>query len=299
MTTAYSSMYPGDVTFLDSVESYLRKTGMATNLTTPQERLVVTEQARAALYSYDVQCMPRIADKLLNSGMDTDQEARALWIALRNHVMDPVFVQVLMQFLASRNDPSLNGQIGALLSNVIKEFYEEHYDDKKKKEDTLPEFDEVKHIQAAIEQLLGGMANAIQVRCGGLTHPEALFVAACVAMNSKESIKEILMSDLSITADVFGNLKDPDRIIRAALLLLKSEVPTKPTKNQTAFLDSLKRWVYTMLDAIPGGTVVCYQYLVGVYGSVKPEVSQYFIQLKDCGTTYPNCLAAAKQIVNK
>ena len=154
-------------------------------------------------------------------------------------------------------------------------------------------------IQAAIEELLGGMANGIMVKCGGLTHPEALFVAACVAMNSRESIIEILNSDLSVTADIFNSLDDPDPVIRAALLLLKSDVPTKPTKNQTAFLDSLKRWVYNMMNIIPGGSIQGYQFLVGVYGSVKPDLSPYYIQLKDCGASqYPVCLAAAKQIVN-
>lgn len=299
MSMAYSTMYPGDVNFLDSIESYLQKSGVSTQMISPQEKLVVYEQARAALYSYDVQCLPRIVDKILYANMDTDQEARALWIAFSNHVMDPVFVQFLMQFLASRNDTSLNGKVGALLSKVINEFYERNYDEKKKKDEKVPEYEEVKHLQAAIESLLGGMSNAIQIKCGGLTHPEALFIAACVAMCSQASIKEILNSDLSVTADIFGNLADPDHVIRGALTLLKSDIPTKPTKNQAAFLDSLKRWVYTMLDTIPGGSITCYQYIVGVYGSTKPDVSQYFIQLKDCGTTYANCLAAAKQIVNK
>ena len=75
--------------------------------------------------------------------------------------------------------------------------------------------------------------------------------------------------------------------------------PTKPTANQSAFLESLKRWVFRMLDTIPGGTTVGYQYLVGVYGSVKPDVSPYYIQIKDCGGSYPSLLEVAKQIVNK
>lgn len=306
---AYSQLYPGDVTFLDSLESYLRKLNVSA-YATPQERLTITEQARSSLYSYDAQCLPRVAEKILEADMEVDQEARGLWIAFSNHVMDPIFVDIMMQFLRSRNDPALNGMIGALLSKVIDKHISANWsEDKKKKDkklkdaaetdDALPDFEEVKHIQAAIEELLGPTANSIQVRCGNLTHPEALFIASCLAMNSQKTLKEILATDLPITADIFGNLRDPDPVIKGSLKLLKADIPTKPTANQTAFLESLKRWIYTMLEKIPGGTTVCYQYLVGVYGSVNPDVSPYYIQIKDCGTMYTNLLTVAKQIVNK
>lgn len=305
---AYSQLYPGDVTFLDSLESYLKKLNVSA-YATPQERLTITEQARSSLYSYDAQCLPRVAEKILDADMEVDQEARGLWIAFSNHVMDPIFVDIMIQFLRTRNDPALNGMIGALLSKVINNYLEDKWrkDEKKKDkkpkdaatEETVPDFDEVKHIQAAIEELLGPTANSIQVRCGNLTHPEALFIASCIAMNSQKTIKEILTADLPITADIFGNLNNPDPIIKGSLKLLKADVPSKPTANQSAFLESLKRWIYTMLEKIPGGTTVCYQYLVGVYGSVNPDVSPYYIQIKDCGTMYTNLLTVAKQIVNK
>ena len=255
------------------------------------------------MYSYQVQSIDRVSNKILESDMEVDQEARALWIAFSHHVMDPAFVNIMMQYLGTRQDPTLNGQVGALLSKVMNEYMESHWkrDEKKKKdeEEALPEFEEIKHIQIAIEDLLGPTANSIQVRCGNLTHPEALFIAACIAMNSQKTLKEILSSGLPITADVFDNLLNPDPIIRGALTLLKSDVPTKPNANQTAFLESLKRWIYTKLDKIPGGSSVCYQYLVGVYGSVSPDVSPYYIQIKDCGTLYTTLLTVAKQIVNK
>lgn len=311
MSTIYSRMYPDDVNFLDSVESYLRKLGVPNGIS-PQERLAITEQARNTLYSYDVQCMPRIAKKILEADMEVDQEARALMIALYNHALDPNFIAILMEFLRTKNDASLNGIIGAVLTKVLNQYIEDHWkkdnkkDDKKpkdpkeeKKPEATPDFEEIKHLQAAIERLLGDTANTVQVSCGNVTHPEALFIAACIAMNSQESLKEIIRSDLPVTADIFGNLQDPDGIIRGALTLLKADVPSKLTAHQTAFLDSLKRWVYTMLDKIPGGTSMCYSYLVGVYGSVKPDVSPYFIQVKDCGTMYSNLLTVAKQLVNK
>lgn len=296
----YSQMYPGDVNFLDSVETYLGKIGIPANIS-PQERLTLTEQARNSLYSYDVQCLPRIAEKILTSDLESDQEAKGLWIAFSNHVMDPVFVSYMMQYLQTINDMSLNGQIGALLSKVVDKYISERWDAKKKKDkdEPVPTFDEIKHIQAAIEYLLGNTANSIQVVCGNLTHPEALLIASCLAMNSQGSLKELIKSDLPITADIFKNLKSPDQIIKASLTLLKADIPTKPTANQSAFLESLKRWIFEMLDTIPGGTTVCYQYLVATYGSVKPDVTPYYIQIKDCGTLYTNLLTVAKQIVNK
>lgn len=310
----YSQLYPGDVNFLDTPDTYMQKLGI-TQFRTPQERLTLTDQSRATLYSYCVQILPRVADKILTADMDSDQEARALWIAFYNHVMDPIFVDIMIQFLRSRSDSSLNGQIGSLLSKVLEKYIKDNKpveekksakDSKDAKESKEAEeerqnhiFEQIRHIQAAIEELLGGSANTIQVRCGNLTHPEALFIAACLAMNSAKTIKEILDSDIPITADLFDTIRDPNAIIQASLRMLKSEIPTKPTPNQKAFLDSLERWIYNMLNKIPGGATACWQYLVGVYGSVHPDVSPYYIQIKDCGTMYTNLLTVAKQIVNK
>lgn len=304
MATAYSQMYPGDVTFLDTVESYLRKVGIPAAVS-PQEKLVIYDQHRDALYSYDVQCLPRVADKILNSDMDIDNEARALWIAFSNHVMDPVFTSFMMQYLSSRKDYVLNGKIGALISRVLDKYVEEHMPkekDKKKKvdsEETAPNFEEIRHLEIAMEDLLGANAAKIAVRCVNVSHPEALFIASCLAMDNKGSLKELINSDLSITADIFDLIENPDNMIKSALTLLKADIPSKLSSNQSAFLESLKRWLFNKLDHTPGGKIVCYQYLVGVYGSVKPDVSPYYIQIKDCGGSYPSLLEVAKQIVNK
>lgn len=306
MSTAYSTAYPGDVTFLDTVESYLRKQGMPAGIS-PQEKLVLFDQSRDALYSYDVQCLPRIVDKIINADMDIDNEARALWIAFSHHVMDPVFVSFMMKYLTSREDYTLNGQIGALISRVLNKYIEEHMQkekdkkkDKDKKDDgTVPTFEEIRHLEIALEDLLGSNAARISVRCVNLSHPEALFIASCLAMNNKNTLTELINSDLSITADIFDLLKDPDKMVKNSLLLLKADVPSKLSANQSAFLESLKRWLFDKLDLIPGGKVILYQYLVGTYGSVKPDVSPYYIQIKDCGGSKPNLLEVAKQIVNK
>lgn len=309
MSTAYSQMYPGDVNFLDTVESYLIKSGVQMGLT-PQENLAITDQARTALYSYDVQCIPRITDKILNANMDVDPEARALWIAFYNHSLDPIFIKFLMEYLHGRQDAALNGRVGALLTKVLEKYFEnklkesqpEKKSDKKDKESKEKKdevkYEEIEHLQIAIEKLLGSSAIVIEHCCGNITHHEALFVAACIVMNSQTTISEILNSDLPVTADVFNEFTPYDQLVMAALKFPKSEVPTKPTANQTAFLESLKRWVYDKLDSINGGAYKCYQFLVYTYGSVKPDVSPYYIQIKDCGTTKPNLIQAAKQIVN-
>lgn len=310
MSTAYSQMYPGDVNFLDSVESFMMKSDIPTGLT-PQENLAITDQARATLYSYDVQCMPRVADKILQANMDIDQEARGLWIAFYNHSLDPIFVKFLMQYLHDRSDTTLNGKIGALLTKVIGKYVEDHLkkektdgkksdkkDPKEKKEGSDDILDNIKHIEIAVEKLLGSTAITIEEFCGNLSHADALYIASCIAMSSQETITEILNSDLPITADLFNEFRPYDPLVMAALRLRKSEVPLKPTANQTAFLESLKRWVFDKLDTINGGAYECYKFLVYTYGSVKPDVSPYYIQIKDCGTIKPNLIQAAKQIVN-
>ena len=306
-------LQPGDVVFLDSVESFMRKQGVPENLD-PQTRIALTEQYRKTLYSACATALvDRICDKILGADMTTDSEARALWQVLYNHCMDPEFVSFVQQAIESGNvDSGKRGRIGALFSRVLDRYVTEEQKkltaaEGKKKDGSKPEIDfgPVKHIQVAMETLLGGSANAIQMQCGNLSHPSALFIAACLAMNDQATIKQILESDLPISANIFPNGKNgsanPDELIRAALLLKKADIPTKPTKNQEAFLTSLRDWVFNLLENIPGANSMhmCYQYLIGVYGSTRPDVTPYDIQIKDCGTSYSNLLQVAKQIVNK
>lgn len=302
----YSDTYPSDINFLDSIDAYLNKIG-AGGVTNPQERLALYEQARNTLYSYDVQMIGRVAEKILKADMETDTEAKALMIALYNHSLDPAFIQILTQYLEQRRDSRLNGLVGAVLTRVLDQYVREHYDmtkDKKDKKESkesaeIPKFDEINHIQIAIEQLLGPTADRVSVTCGNLKHTEALFIASCIAMESTASILELVNSELPITAKIFDGLDNPGNIIYAALTLKKADLPTKLSANQTAFLDSLKQFVYQKLERFNGGTTPLYSYLVAVYGSVRPDVSPYWLQIKDCGTQYTNLLTVAKQIVNK
>lgn len=310
-----------DMIVLENVESYLKNMG-APIPQNPQEALIIKQQARDYLYSDIVRRVPRIAAYLMSADMESDTIAQGLWFALSRHVMDPVFVEILLQHLAMQNNAEENGITGALLTKIMSKWLEQNFkgeaskpktaEEKKKEakkdavvvntvpviknEEQKPDLGAIKHIEYAINQLLGNLAGVVATRCGNLTHTEALSIAACIAMNNKDTIKEIIASDLPITAQLFDVVVDPSNLIKSALLLEKTEV-LKNSTNQQAFLDSLKRWVFDKLNVIP--TQTSYQFLVAAYGSVKPDVSKYYIQIKECGTQYSNLLVVAKQLINQ
>ena len=301
-----------DMIILQSVESYL-KTLHTPVIQNPQEKLIVTQQARDYLYSDIVQRVPRVAAYIMGADMETDTIAQGLYMALSKHVLDPVFVDILMQYLMKTNNAEENGIVGALLTKILNKHIESKTKptsvpspkkdkekdkdaDKKSAEPEKLDLSDVAHIQSAINCLLGNLADIIITRCGNLTRPEATAIAACIAMNNTETINEIVASDLPITAQLFDIVQDPSNLIKAALLLKKSDF-VKMSKNQTTFMESLTRWVYDKLNIIP--TQSSYQFLVATYGSIKPEVQNYYIQIKDCGMKYSNLYAVAKQLINQ
>lgn len=291
-----------DMIILQSVDSYLASIGTP-NSHNPQEKLFVYQQARDFLYSDIVQRVPRVASYLLTADMETDTVAQGLNIALSKHAMDPVFVNLLMQYLSRHSSADENGIVGAYLAKVLNKWMEQNTKEPEKpkkgeKVEPTPEvsLEPVAHIKVAIDQLLGNITSIITTRCGNLTGNQALAIAACLAMNNGDTIKEIIASDYPITAQLFDVVKDPSNLIRSALLLEKSEV-NKLSTNQSAFVDSLKRWVYDKLNVLP--TQTSYQFLVAVYGTIKPDVSTKFINPKDCGTQYSNLLTVAKQMINQ
>lgn len=311
-----------DKIILESVESYMSKLGAQPANMPPQEKLLVYQQMRDALYSDIVHRIPRLAPYLMEADMETDLDAQGLWFALSKHVMDPIFINLLMQYLARENNPQANGIVGALLVKFVSRYIMSKAqvvekpvaktDDKgkDKKNATTPapvetekkivvdpkdNMAEIAHLNVAIKQLLGDIEAIISCRCNGLTEIEIRAVAACIAMNSQSTIIELIASDLPVTADLLNIVADPSNLIRGALLFEKCTFP-KYTTNQKAFVDSLTRWVYDKLNCIP--TQTSYQFLVATYGSPRPDVSKYVIQIKDCGTQYPNLLTVAKQMIN-
>ena len=299
-----------DQIFLHSTESYLKSIGTPMP-STPQEKLYIMQNARDVLYSDNVARAPRIAAYIMQSNIDEDDKAKALFKAFCEKAKDPVFVQLLMQYLAPRNNQDENGIIGAMLSKIMAKLLD---DDKvvsttkviEKKSDkdktakivettTEINVDKYKHIYDAVQCLLGNLASIIATKCGNITVPEAMSIAACIVMNNDDTVKEVIDSDLPISAQVFDILNNPTNAIKSALNLNKAEY-TKLTTNQSNFIETLKKWVYEKLNVLP--TYTAEQLITAAYGSLKPDTSMKLIQLKDCGTQYSNLLMVAKQIIN-
>lgn len=269
------------------------------------------QNARDVLYSDNVARAPRIAAYIMQSNIDEDDKAKALFKAFCEKAKDPVFVQLLMQYLAPRNNQDENGIIGAMLSKIMAKLLD---DDKvvsttkviEKKSDkdktakivettTEINVDKYKHIYDAVQCLLGNLASIIATKCGNITVPEAMSIAACIVMNNDDTVKEVIDSDLPISAQVFDILNNPTNVIKSALNLNKADY-TKLTTNQSNFIETLKKWVYEKLNVLP--TYTAEQLITAAYGSLKPDTSMKLIQLKDCGTQYSNLLMVAKQIIN-
>lgn len=304
-----SRITDSDMIILESVESYLRRIGAPMNQS-PQEKIIVSQQARDFLYSDIVQRLPRVAAYLLQADLETDTVAQGLNMSLSRHVMDPVFINLLMQYLAKVNNGEENCAVGAYLTKLLNKWMEQNIKEPEKpKKGEKGEkveaptttgadpLEPVAHIKWAIDQLLGNIMKMVSAKCGNLTDNQALAIAACIAMNNNDTIKEIIASDLPITADVLDVVRDPRNLLRSALLLSQNDIPAKPSTNQSAFLDSLKRWVYRRLNQVP--TQQIYSFMVSTYGNSSGiDVSTLFINPKSCGNQFSNLHGVAVQMIN-
>lgn len=298
-----------DMIILNSVESYIKSRNIPMYIS-PQEKLMVTQQARDALYSDIVRRVPRVAGYLLHADMETDTKAQGLNMSLEKHALDPIFIDMLMQYLTRENNAEDNTTTGAYLAKIANRWIEQNVDkepEKPKKGDKTPPpppttektdpIAPIKHIFYAVECLLGNMMRLISIKCCDLNEKQAMAVAACLATNNQDTIKELISSDLPITADILNVYENPSNVIKASLLLEKTEVPATLSKNQTAFVDSLKRWVYKRLNDL--NTQAIFQFLVATYGFASGvDVSTKFINPKECGTQYSSLLTVAKQMIN-
>ena len=300
-----------DMIVLNSVESYLNSIGTPVTRT-PQEKLIVMQNARDMLYSDIVRRVPRLAAYILAADMEVDTYAQGLHASLSRHALDPVFINLLMQYLSKSNNREECCITGAYLVKIANRWIETNVKEEKpaKKGDKAEAVEAAKnnkdplepimHIMNAIKALLGGLASYVAVRCNNvLPENQNIAIAACIAMNNKDTIKEIIASDFPITADIFDVpelVPDPSSLIRETLLLEQSEIPGKPSTNQQAFIDSLTRWVYKKLNEIPAQAI--YSFLIATYKTNSPKIDTKFINPKSCGTQYSNLLAVAKQIIN-
>lgn len=309
-----------DMIILNSVESYIKSRNIPPYIS-PQEKLMVTQQSRDVLYSDIVRRVPRVAGYLLQADMETDTKAQGLNMSLERHALDPVFIDLLMQYLTRENDPDANTVTGAYLARVANRWIEQNVNkttktppppvpaSKKGDKSTPPSATSessndskdpiapIKHILYAVECLLGNIMRIVSIKCTDLNEKQSMAIAACLGTNNKDTIRELISSDLPITADILDVYENPSNVIKASLLLDKTEIPTNLTKNQTAFVDSLKRWVYKRLNDL--NTQAIFQFLVATYGFASGiDVSTKFINPKDCGTQYSQLLTVAKQMIN-
>lgn len=302
-----STIYESDKIILESIESYIKKFyGNKLMTMSPQERLMVTQHARDYLYSQDVPRFPRLAAYVLSHDLEEDIFARGINHSVSNLILDPIFIDTLMMYLAQNNNSEDNCASGAYLTRLISEWITAHTEtktvSKKKGEETtetnVPDLAPVEHVRNAVYKLLGSIADMISARCVELDKMTVYALAADVALNSAATITELIASDQPITADILDVVQDPGNFVKAILQLEQKDLPAKPTPNQEKFIDSLKRWVYGKLDKLPSQTA--YQIMVATYGLPSGvDVSTKFINPKSCGNQYPNLLAVAKIIINK
>lgn len=306
-----------DMIVLHSVDSYLKSIG-APITNSPQEKIIIMQNARDMLYSDIVRRVPRLAAYILAADMDTDTHAQGLHTSLSKHAMDPVFINILMQYLSKTNNREECCITGAYLTRVANKWMEENIKETKpaktavdKKGEKVAEapvaptvnkdpFEPINHIMQAIRALLGGLASYVAVRCNNvLTESQNLAITACIVQNNKDTLLELLKSDFPVTADIFDVpelVPDPSNLIRESLLLEQTDIPSKPSANQAAFLDSLTRWVYKRLNSIPAQAI--YSFLIATYRTNSPKIDTKYINPKSCGNAYSNLLAVAKQIIN-
>lgn len=308
-----------DALILDSVESYMQKCGVKL-AADPSDRINQIAAFRSNLYSKDVERMPTYALYLLSTtDYESDGYAKGMYEAISHHVLDPEFIEVLLEYLDTRRGPDAPKEklfVGALLVDIVLHFVHDHTkpktaekttDKKKGKEKDNDEdasliSDEdarlIEPARRAVKLLTADIASRVQEVCAELPDELAIVVGAAISIGGKSAIMKLISLDIPITADIF-NIVIKDRevfnsIMKEILLLEKDEL-TKLTENQKTFVESLKRYVYTNLNAIENPQKI-YQFLVYAYGTQAPDKMQkYYIQVNDCGPSYGYLHLVAKQ----
>lgn len=318
---AHEIIDDSDMIILHNPESYLRSINYNLPTNDQLSRTRAIEEARNVLYSQIIMRLPKVAKVLMSQYSlnleDGNERFAALFGALSKHCLDPYFVGMAMQRIQQLNDPGIQKTIGALFSKIMHRYCTENIkvtksvaSDKDKKgvkaEETATVTNaaevakSVEHLRDAIRVLLGNVASMFMTgtRFGNITDfDQAIGLASVVVMHNKDSIMSILDMNAAVTAGLFECLDNDGQgqIIATALLLEKADF-VKLSTNGSAFMESLKRWVFEKLNAL--SPFELNKFLLSVYNSLKPDTNKYFIQIKDCGTQYSNLLIVAKQIIN-
>lgn len=305
--TEFYQVRDDDKVILLSLDEYLARQGYTPNNVRPEEWVHIIDAAGDVFYSDIAQRLTRVAS-YINFAPEDDDKARGLMHSLAHHVRNPRFIAIMMKQLHQENNPEANGFIGAILITAAEMYVQEmrkldeadkpEVEKTKKDKEKAPETPKKTHLDENIVasmydaalQLLSSKYEYVKNQVIGIGKGDALAIAAYLAMNNELTVKDIIKTDLPLTADLFENdariHSNPGNVIAALLHLQKAEY-AKLSVNQTKFLDTLTKWVYARLDALP--PTACLNYLVQVYHTSAPAdvVKTNLIQLKDCGPQYP------------
>ena len=310
MGSTFYQVRDDDRIVLLSLDEYLARQGYTPSTVRPDEWVRIVESAGDIFYSDIAQRITRIIPYINFAPID-DDKAKGLQNSLAHHMRNPRFVSIMMKQLYQENNPEANAFVGAFLVSSAEIYATDmkKLDEadqapkvesvkKDKEKDKTPEPPKKSHrddnvlasmYQAAM-QLLSDKYEYVMNSVIGIAKGDALAVAAYLAMNNAYTVKALLKTNLPLTADIFEKdmkiSSNPGNIIAALLTLPKADY-LKLSGNQQKFMDTLIKWVYTRLDALP--PTACLNYLVQVYHTSAPAdvVKPYLIQLKDCGTQYP------------
>lgn len=300
-----------DKVVLENPESFLRTQGISLSAD-PKERIFQETRAREALYSEIVRRLSRVCRFILDAE-EGSVAAKELKYALFNHVDDPAFTTVVNQYFNSSTESlEQRASVGAIFTSFMAEKLSKKKPidpkaDKETKEAVKAANDKIEedivHIDACVKNLLGPIVTEVRNVTTNLKDNQILVVAAAIAMNCEQTYENILDSDIPVTADVFTSniVRDPSRLVRAALLMSKDKYSKYASKNQKEFLESLKRWVYNKLNVLAPHK--CYDFLAATYQKTRIKKDDkvtdvLFINIRDCGTKYTNLLTASKILLD-
>lgn len=307
--------YDRDRIVLESPESFKKKKGI-TPAANPMDAINQDIVFKNELYSRIAERMPVYALNILSPENEENGFVKALGEAITQHIIDPAFISILLQSLEQRHDPDApkaRGVVGALLIDLVTDYISkgsrtktaDDGDKKKKKEDDS--IDEKLHADTAEARraahiLLDDLSKEVKDVCAELEDHEALLIAGCIAVGGPVALKRIIAMDYPVTADVFNIVMHDNEVYQSLIieaLRLEADKYTKVSANQKAFIESLKRWVFTNLNNLTNPHQICDK-LVLAYGSQKPEnTKKYLIQVMDCGTSYGYLLSVARQLIVK
>lgn len=310
----YDQIIESDLIVLMSLDEYVKQrygpdfsNPTSAKFTSPEEYVRFVDGCRNVFYSDVVQRVSRIV-AYINTCSEYDDKGNALKRALCMHMRTPDFMKLLIAQLKRENNEYANAIVGAFICEACRSYQE---DMKKadeadaelakanKKKDDKATAPLKSHVDPEIVDMMFATAKAllnryvayVQDKCIGMNEGHVLAIAALLTMSSEHTVPALIESDIPITADILNcplitNI-GMSRICIGALRLQKADY-VKMTVNQTKFVESLTKWIYTKLNMID--MTECLKLLTTAYGfSIQPEsVKSCLIQLKDCGTQYLN-----------